>query len=165
MALSSAVAAAQRTVPPAAGFGRSGATVVSWILLLFFLTAYVAMILAGEDFANGDHSLFTNYNIRGIDFPFDIWPGDGRFIPLALRQFNLIGRFTRSIAGFHAFQIAEILALVAILLVLDEQLSVVARSALAVIALLLPSAAVNFTGLSLHGVRRVVLAGVPGFLG
>jgi hypothetical protein len=125
----------------------SRAGVVSSILLFLFLGGYIAMVLIGEDFATYDNSQFTAYSLRGIDFPVWVLPEGGRFYPLALQQFNLIGHLTGSIAGYHLFQILEMLAVTAILLVLDEQLSFAARSVLAVIALSLPSMVISFTGL------------------
>lgn len=143
----SAVAASQWTKTRAGGFGPSRAGTVALLLLSVFFAGYSAMILAGEDFAGYDNAQFTAYSARGIDFPPSIWREGGRFYPLAMQQFNVVGRFTRSIAGYHAFQIAQLLALTAILVSLDEEVSIAWRCALAVTIMGVPSVAISFSGL------------------
>lgn len=133
--------------PGAAGRNRFRLASVPVLLLAFFLAIYIAVILIGEDFTQYDDSQFTLHSLRGLNFPVMIWSGGGRFYPLGLQQFNLVSHFTRSIAGYHAFQIVEMLIFVAILLVLDEELSVAARVVLAGMALLLPGVAISFSDL------------------
>jgi hypothetical protein len=77
--------------------------------------------------------------LKGHDMPPPIWPGEGRFFPLSLQEFNLIRHFTDSAIGFHILPIAQLLVFVFILLILDDELGVVARVSLAVVALLTPS--------------------------
>lgn len=113
------------------------------------------MILIGEDFAWYDDAQLTEYSLRGIDFPPTIWPEGGRFYPLGLQEFNLIVHFTRSVAGYHALSIAEVLALVFLLLILDDKLSIAARTVLIVVTLLLPSLLIIFMGL-IYTERNVV---------
>lgn len=131
----------------AAGPGRSRAVLATFALSLLFLTGYTAVILVGEDFTAYDNAQFTTYSLRGIDFPNPIWKESGRFFPLGLQQFNLLGRVTRSLAGYHAFAIAEILILFSILLALDRALNISARAALAAVVLMLPSVLQAFLGL------------------
>ncbi len=105
------------------------------------------MILLGEDFAWYDDAQLTEYSLRGISFPPTIWVEGARFYPLGLQQFNLIAHLTRSVAGYHAFAIAELLVVVLILLVLDDELSIAARTVLILFTLLLPGIVVSFMGL------------------
>lgn len=142
-----ATAGSESQKPRPAGFGRSRASVVSSILMGLFLAGYIAAIVAGEDFALSDSSQFTAYSVRGINLPVRIWKEGGRFYPLAMQQFNVIGRLSGSVFAYHAFQIAELLVLVGILLVLDEELTVAVRSALAAVALLMTSVVTCFSGL------------------
>jgi len=124
---------------------RSGPYILT--LSILFLTGYVAVILVGEEFTAYDNAQFTMYSVRGIPFPNPIWREAGRFFPLGLQQFNLLGRFTRSAAGYHAFAILQTVILFSILLVLDERLCGPARAVLAALALVLPSVVHSFLGL------------------
>jgi len=120
---------------------------VALFLLTLLLMGYGAMILVGEDFAAYDNAQFTEFSARGVDFPPQIWIEGGRFYPLALQQFNVVGHFTRNIAGYHALQIAQLFLLTLVLLALDEQTSLTWRCILAAMVLVQPSVAANFSGL------------------
>jgi hypothetical protein len=54
---------------------------------------------------------------------------------------------TRSVTGYHAFRIVQLLLLSGILLVFDEELSIKARVALITLALITPSILISFSGL------------------
>ncbi|HEY3840393.1 MAG TPA: hypothetical protein VGL72_27665 [Bryobacteraceae bacterium] len=112
-----------------------------------FLGVYCAVTLVGEDFTAYDNSQFTLYSLRGRDFPTPIWRESGRFFPLALQEYNLVGRVSRSVAAYHAIPMFEMLALGSILLVLDQRLSFGARACLAAFAAVLPSVVLAFTAL------------------
>jgi hypothetical protein len=114
------------------------------------------MTLFWEDFAWYGNSQFTEYSIRGIDFPVYISSADGRFVPLSLQEFNVIGHFTKTVAGYHAFSILELLVLVSILLILCDELSVASRVLLVSLALVVPSVVISFTGL-IYSERDVIL--------
>jgi hypothetical protein len=116
-------------------------------MLALFLGGYIAMILVWEDFAWYDNSQFTAFSLRGIDFPAPVWPKAGRFWPLGLQEFNLIGHFTKTVAAYQAFPVMEVLVLASVLLILDDQLSIAGRVVLTSLALITPSAVVSFTGL------------------
>lgn len=120
-----------------------------------FLAFYVAMILLWEDFAYYDNSQLTQLTLKGHNFPPQLDPGTGRFWPLGLQEFNLIRHFTNTIIGYHVFPIIELLIFSGILLVLDDELGVVARAALLALALLTPSVLFSFS--SLVFVERNVL--------
>ena len=111
------------------------ASIVALGVLVAFLVAHIAMTLIWEDFAYNDNSEFTLGTLRGHDIPPPIWPNLGRFFPLAWQEFNLIRHFT----DYHLSPIAGLLVFVFILLILDDELGVVARVSLAVVALLTPS--------------------------
>jgi hypothetical protein len=116
-------------------------------LLVLFLGAYIAVMLAGEDFSGYDNSQFTLYSLRGIDLPTPIWRESGRFFPLGFQQFNLVGRMNRSVAAYHAIPICQLLALAAILMVVGDGISVAKRAALSAFALFLPSVALTLSAL------------------
>lgn len=70
-----------------------------------------------------------------------------RFFPLCFQGFNLVRHFTDTSVGYHFLPIAELLVFGGILLILDDELGVAARTALAMLALLTPSILISFTGL------------------
>jgi hypothetical protein len=123
------------------------ASVVALGVLVAFLVAYIAMTLVWEDFAYEDNSNFTLTTLRGHDILPPIWPGEGRFFPLAFQEFDLIRHFTDSAIGYQVLPIAELLVFVFILLILDDELGVVARVSLAILALLTPSILISLGGL------------------
>src|SRR5262249_9694328 len=71
----------------------------------------------------------------------------GRFLPLGHQEFNLVRHFTHSVTGYHLLPVAELLIFSYILLILDSELSINVRAALAVVALLTPSILMSFSGL------------------
>jgi hypothetical protein len=115
-------------------------------LLAVFLPSYIATILVWEDFAYYDDSMLTLSTLKGHNFAPAIWPEDGRFFPLGLQEFNLIRHFTSTAAGYHLLAIAQLLVLCVILLILDDELSITARAALVIVALLTPSILISFSG-------------------
>jgi hypothetical protein len=122
-------------------------TIAALTLLAVFLGSYIAMTLAWEDFADIDNSAFTLFTLRGYPTETPIWSGQGRFFPLGLQEFNLVRYFTDTIYGYHFVPITQILILSCILLVLDDELSITVRAALAILALLTPSILTSFSGL------------------
>jgi hypothetical protein len=116
-------------------------------MLAAFLVCYIAMILVWEDFAYYDHSFFTRGTLKGYNIALEIWPENGRFCPLNFQEFNLIRHFTDTVSGYHVLPIAELLIFVSILLILNDELSIAARGALAILALLTPSILISFGGL------------------
>jgi hypothetical protein len=121
--------------------------VATLVLLAVFLAFYIAVTLVWEDFAYYDNANYTLYTLKGRDFPLVIARGDGRFTPLSDQEFNLIRHFTDTITGYHMLPIAQLLMLCGVLLILDDELSITARAALAILALLTPSILTSFNGL------------------
>ena len=143
----SAVSHALTDAPPPQLLDRKQATLLPVVLLAVFFCGCIAVAVAGEDFTAYDNSQLTLYSLRGNDFPPPIWPSSGRFFPLGLQAYNLVGRMTRSAVGYHLFPICEMLAVATILLIVNRSLSLVARAWLAVLALTLPSVMASFLGL------------------
>jgi hypothetical protein len=129
---------------------RSRGAFIAMTLLVLFLTGYIAMILAWENFSYHDNSIFTLYTLRGHDIGPPIMPWVGRFFPFGFQEFNLIRHFTDTITGYHALRIAQLLIFSCILLILDEELSIWPRAALVIIALTTPSILTSFTWLIYH---------------
>jgi hypothetical protein len=130
--------------------GRKGSrgAVAAVTLLGLFLAGYIAMILAWENFSHHEYSIFTLYTLRGHDIGLAIQPWVGRFFPLGLQEFNLIRHFSDTITGYHAFRIAQLLIFSWILLILDDELSIKARGALVILALITPSIISSFSFLT-----------------
>lgn len=118
--------------------------VAALISLALFLTCYIAMTLVWEDFAYYDDSAFTLVTLKGHNLPPEISPEDGRFLPLAFQEFNLVRHFTDTITGYHILTIVQLLTFCWILLILDDQLVFTIRVILLIIALLTPSILMSF---------------------
>ena len=116
-------------------------------LLALFLACYIALMLTWEDFAYYDYSMFTGVTLMGHDLVPPISRGGGRFLPLGLQEFNLIRHFTDTIIGYYILPIAELLIVSYILIILDSELGIGARAALAILALLTPSILISFSAL------------------
>lgn len=125
-------------------------------LLCVFLACDIALSLTWEDFTYSDNSMFTLYTLRGHDIAPTISRVTGRFYPLGEQEFNLIRHLTGTAVGYHAWPIVELLILSGVLLFLDEELSIAARSALTILALITPSIVISFTGL-IYEERNVLL--------
>jgi hypothetical protein len=115
--------------------------------LTVFLAFYIAMILAWEDFAYYDDEGFSQITLKGQNYPLQIIPGTGRFLPLGEQEFNLVRHFTNSVIGYHVLPIVQLLVFFLILVILDGELSITARATLAILALLTPSILTTFSGL------------------
>jgi hypothetical protein len=148
-----------RTLPPGTGthlpvkligneglFRRRGVIAV-FTSFSFFLACYIGLTMIWADFTYYDDSMFTLTTLQGHNILPPIWPGNGRFFPLGHQEFNLIRHFTSSIAGYHAFSVAEILILTGIIVIIDDELHIAARAALAAFALLTPAIVSSFSEL------------------
>ena len=116
-------------------------------LVAVFLGSYIAMTLAWEDFAYLDNSMFTQTTLKGHNIFLQIRPDTGRFQPFAGQEFNLIRHFTGSATGYQLLPICQLLLIFFILIILDAELTITARAALAILALLTPSILISFGGL------------------
>lgn len=125
----------------------SGGAIAALVLVALILAAYLVLVLKWEAFADYDDSYFTLYSLRGIGFQPPIWAGSGRFFPLHIQEFNLVRHFTRSVAGYHAVPIVQLLILSCLLIFLDRALSITARATLSAVCLLMSSIVYSFTGL------------------
>jgi hypothetical protein len=132
--------------------GRKGSrgAVAAMTILGLFLAGYIAMILAWENFTYRENSIFTLYTLRGHDIGPPIMPSIGRFFPLGFQEFNLIRHFTDTITGYHAVRIAQLLIFSWVLLIIDDELSINARVAIVILALITPSILTSFSWLIYH---------------
>jgi hypothetical protein len=153
---SASPAVSEQNSPRETRFDWSRGTIISVALLAIFLGAYSVMILAWEDFSSYDEAELTGFSVRGADLPPMILPEEGRFYPLSLQEFNVIRHVTTTPAGYHAFSIAEVVALALILLVLDDRLRIPGRVVLTGLALFTPAVIVSFMGL-VFAERSIVL--------
>ena len=129
-----------------------------WIaltLLALFLAFYIALLLRWENFSFYDNSILTCSSLRGVNFPPPIYRDDGRFYPLAFQEFNLMQHFTKSVMGYYAVPIVELLILSCTLLILDKQLNIKERVGLIVLLLVTPGFVISFGGL-IYPERNVV---------
>jgi hypothetical protein len=133
--------------------GKPGAFVTP--MLITFLAFYIAIILLWENFAYYDNDLLMLYALKGRNFPLSIWPDTGRFFPFSMQEFNLIRHFTNTPTGYHLVPIVQLLIVFCILLILDTELSIAARVALAILVLLTPSMFLTFGGL-IYEERNVI---------
>lgn len=131
--------------PPRRSWSRGAVLSVTFLALL--LACYIAGSLVWEDFTYYDNSYFTNGTLIGTNIPVQALPSDGRFFPLGHQEYNLIRYVTRSVIGYHTLRIVQLLLLCGILLVFDEDLSIQARVALIILALITPSILISFSGL------------------
>jgi hypothetical protein len=124
--------------------------VAALTLLAVFLASYIAMILVWEEFADYDNEYFTLSPLKGHNIGLSISRATGRFFPLGFQEFNLIRHFTDTIIGYNVVPIVQLLIFFCILLILDAELSITARAALAILTLLTPSVLTSFSGLIFH---------------
>lgn len=124
--------------------------------LLLFVAAYICVLLYWEDFAYSDNSIFTLYLTRGVTVHPLIWPGQGRFFPLGYQEFNLIRHFATTIIGYQMVPIAELIAVCCLLMVIDDELSVGKRAALAAVILIFPGMMISYGGL-IYTERNVIV--------
>ena len=115
--------------------------------LILFLACYIAGSLVWEGFTYYDDSLFTLGTLAGHNIAPFIWPDQGRFFPLCLQEYNVVRHVTSSVTGYHTVRIVQLLLSCVILLILDDQLSIGARVALIVMAVITPSVLISFNGL------------------
>ena len=132
--------------------GRSGRGWLNgstlWILALVLLFGcYVREILVWEDFTYYDNSHFTNETLVGRNVSLQVSPEAGRFWPLGYQEFNALRHITRSVTGYHALHIVELVVICSILLVLDERLSIRGRVWLILLLWITPSIVISFSGL------------------
>jgi hypothetical protein len=126
------------------------------ILLSAFVVLYATLMLSKEAFHYCDDSVFTLTTLRGHNIRLWIYPHEGRFMPLAFQEFNIARHFTNTITGYHAIPILEVLLMSGILLCLDDEINVVFRGMLIIIAFMAPSILLSFMNL-LFSERNILL--------
>jgi len=120
---------------------------ISAIALLLFVAFYVVLIFYKEDFAAYDDDQLTDFSLRGTNFGPPIWPSVGRFLPLALQEFNLLRFITKSTAGYHSFAVAQLIILLLALVVVLGEYKFVYRAPILIAATLAPSFVLSFGSL------------------
>jgi hypothetical protein len=121
--------------------------IMTSILPFALLAAYIVMILIWVDFSDYDDSIFVLTTLRGHQLGLTIWPVNGRFWPFALTEFNLAQAFGNSVISYYALPVIELLIVTFILLILDSDLGMSARSGILAMALLTPSVFLTFSTL------------------
>lgn len=111
------------------------------------MVVYCASLLAWEDFAYYDNSLYTLGTLAGHNIHFFIWPDLGRFFPLCNQEFNFLRHFTHSVTGYHAFRIVELALTCIIIIFFANGVRVRTSVALVLILLITPSIVISFGGL------------------
>lgn len=114
---------------------------------ILFLVVYIFMLLYKEDFAASDNSQFTFYSLDGRSFGMPIWKEAGRFFPLALQEYNLIGVFSKSVLAYHSLSIVQLIATIACIFLLLDKGGLLQKVLTAIVVLLLPSFIISFVGL------------------
>ncbi|NEP19651.1 MAG: hypothetical protein F6J97_22635 [Leptolyngbya sp. SIO4C1] len=113
--------------------------------VLAFL-AYSAALLYKEDFAAYDNSQLTFYSLSGRSFGMPIWKESGRFFPLGLQEYNLIGLFSKSVFAYHSLSLLQLAVIgVCVFLLLDTGVPI--KITTLSLALLSPSFIISFSGL------------------
>jgi hypothetical protein len=86
---------------------------VSFIAI--FLSIYIYLMLYGNDFVGVDMSQLTLYSLRGTPYPMPAWPGEGRYWPLGLQEYNLISIFSKTPLAYYLFSVLQLLILVPVI--------------------------------------------------
>jgi hypothetical protein len=128
--------------------GTSARATPLWLLVMVvFGVSYALLILSGANFAEHDHDFLTLFSVRGEMLSPLIWPGEGRFFPLGQQEFNVLQFLTRTCQGYHLFAIGQLIALLALVYALLDDLRVPHRLAIMGSLLIVPSFLICFSGL------------------
>jgi hypothetical protein len=133
----------------------SGATTKSFdaidfafaILLAVFVCCFLYLIFYREDFACFDCDQLMDYSLVGRRFRMPMWPEAGRFFPLGLQEFNVLGHVSRTPAAYHSIAAVQLVLLAGILFAVLKECTVVWRALLVVAVIVTPSVVIPFTGL------------------
>lgn len=121
---------------------------IAFILLgILFLAAYISLLLYKEDFAASDNSQLTFYSLRGKSFGMPIWKESGRFFPLGLQEYNVIGLISKSVFAYHSLSILQLLVTIACIFFLLDRGSILLRVLTSLAVILSPSFVISFSGL------------------
>ncbi|HEY1799810.1 MAG TPA: hypothetical protein VGG46_02655 [Terriglobales bacterium] len=119
---------------------------IAAILFLLFAAFYIFLIFYKEDFAYYDDDMMTDYSVGGKNLLPPLWPGTGRFYPLADQEFNLLKRFTRSPAGYHFLVAAQLVVLLVVLFFVLKKFAPRYRFLIMGAVMIVPSFVIPFSG-------------------
>lgn len=120
---------------------------IAGVVLAPILICYGAALLLGEDFTYYDNSHFTAETLRDTNVSLQVSPEGGRFWPLGYQEFSVLRHLTRSIYGYHLLRAAQLVCACAMILLLEEEISIWARLCCVVVFLMTPSIVISFSGL------------------
>jgi len=119
----------------------------SAILLAVFVCCFLFLIFYREDFACFDCDQLMDYSLVGRRFRMPMWPQEGRFFPLGLQEFNVLGHLSRTPAAYHSIAAVQLVMLAGILFAVLKECAVAWRALLVAAVILTPSVVIPFTGL------------------
>jgi hypothetical protein len=90
-------------------------------------------MVAWEAFAYYDDSVFSLITLKGHNIRLWVVPGDGRFQPLFLQEFNLVRHFTDTITGYQMILIVSLLIISVLILIIDDLISIPVRGVLIIL--------------------------------
>jgi len=111
--------------------------------LVTFVLFYSYLIPYHEDLVGLDLSTVTARRFVAVP----IWPATGRFFPLALQEYNVLGLFGRCALVYHGFSILELIVLLICCLRILEDVPGWLRCCAVMFVLVLPSFVVAFFGI------------------
>ncbi len=126
------------THPPTGFLSRIAA-----VALAVFVGLYVLLVFYHEDLVGLDYAQLTAR--RFVSVP--IWPANGRFFPLGLQEYNLLGLIGRSAVVYHAFSIIELLVVLGCVIRILRAVPLWFRCVVILFMLTLPSVVYSFFGL------------------
>src|SRR5690349_9972453 len=77
--------------------------------LVVFLGVFALLMFWREDLVGPDYAQLT----AGRYFEMPIWPNGGRFFPLAMQEYNLLGALGKSAFVYHALSVAQLVIVAA----------------------------------------------------
>ncbi|HWF92109.1 MAG TPA: hypothetical protein VN684_07480 [Terriglobales bacterium] len=123
-----------------------GFDAIAAILFLLFAAFYIFLIFYKEDFAYYDDDMMTDYSVAGKNLLPPLWPGSGRFYPLADQEFNLLKRFTRSPMGYHLLVAAQLVVFLVVLFLVLKKFAPRYRFLIMGAVIIAPSFVIPFSG-------------------
>ncbi len=117
------------------------------ICFLIFVGAYIYLIFNKAEFAYYDNDQFTFFSLLGKFYKMPISPGQGRFWPLGLQEYNIISIFSKTPLAYHSFSIFQLLVTILLCLSILPQIKLSHKIILATLILTIPSFVVSFFGL------------------
>jgi hypothetical protein len=113
------------------------ATLAAGLPLVFF-------VIQGAAFAYHDDDMLLEYSVVGRNFPVAIWPGQGRYFPLFVQEFNLVSHISTSPFAYYGFIAAQLVVLCLLLNMVLSELAVGWRVVATVLAIYASGTAILF---------------------